>query len=85
MVGGAGTPPLIDGGNVTAPSFRMIHPDGSWFQEGKGVEPDIPVWEDPSLYSRGTDPQIQKAVEVLIEELENQPVKEIKLPTYETR
>jgi tricorn protease len=33
---------------VTTPSFRMYNPDGTWFKEGYGVDPDIEVKEDPT-------------------------------------
>ncbi len=46
LIGISGAPDLIDGGGITAPSFRMFNPDGTWFKEGHGVDPDIEVDED---------------------------------------
>ena len=62
LIGISGTPPLIDGGNVTAPSFRMYNPDGTWFREGHGVDPDIPVDENLGSMARGIDPQLERAI-----------------------
>ena len=62
LIGISGTPPLIDGGNVTAPSFRMYNPDGTWFKEGHGVDPDILVDENLGAMARGVDPQLEKAI-----------------------
>jgi tricorn protease len=62
LIGISGTPPLIDGGNVTAPSFRMYNPDGTWFKEGHGVDPDIPVDENLGSMARGVDPQLERAI-----------------------
>ncbi len=62
LIGISGTPPLIDGGNVTAPSFRMYNPDGTWFKEGHGVDPDIPVDENLGDMARGVDPQLTRAI-----------------------
>ncbi|HJW31373.1 MAG TPA: PDZ domain-containing protein, partial [Saprospiraceae bacterium] len=63
LIGISGSPDLIDGGGVTTPSFRMYNPDGTWFKEGHGVDPDIEVKEDPTALAKGIDPQIQKAIE----------------------
>ena len=60
---GSGAPTLIDGGNVTVPTFRMYDPDGNWFKEGHGVDPDIEVLEDPTTLSKGVDVQLEKAIE----------------------
>lgn len=62
LIGISGVPPLIDGGNVTVPTFRMYNPDGTWFKEGYGVEPDIQVQEDLGSMARGVDPQLQRAI-----------------------
>ena len=43
LIGITGAPALIDGGSVTVPTFRMYNPDGTWFKEGHGVDPDIEV------------------------------------------
>ena len=50
---------LIDGGFFTAPAGRLYGPDGEWFPEGHGVEPDIPVVDDPAATARGGDPQLK--------------------------
>jgi tricorn protease len=62
LIGISGVPPLIDGGNVTVPTFRMYNPDGTWFREGHGVDPDIAVPEDLSAMAKGTDPQLMRAI-----------------------
>ncbi|MBT8189960.1 MAG: hypothetical protein KJO29_05990, partial [Bacteroidia bacterium] len=68
-------PGLIDGGRVTVPTFRMYDPDGTWFKEGHGVDADIEVKEDHEALAKGTDPQIKKAVEHILQELaKNGPI-----------
>jgi tricorn protease len=62
LIGISGAPALVDGGNVTVPTFRMYDPKGTWFAEGHGVEPDIEVVDDPSQLARGTDPQLARAI-----------------------
>jgi tricorn protease len=63
LIGISGAPTLIDGGSVTVPTFRMYNPDGTWFKEGHGVDPDILVKEDPTMLAKGIDPQLEKAIE----------------------
>ena len=41
LIGISGSPDLVDGGDVTVPTFRMYDVRGKWFAEGHGVEPDI--------------------------------------------
>ncbi len=71
LIGITGAPSLIDGGFISVPTFRMYNPDGSWFKEGYGVDPDIEVEDDPALMAKGIDPQLQKAIEVILEEMAN--------------
>ncbi len=85
LIGLTGSPQLIDGGSVSVPTFRMYNPDGSWFAEGLGVEPDIEVPEDPTALARGTDPQLERAIMEALRLLEITPPWEIQRPPYEDR
>jgi tricorn protease len=80
LVGLSGSPGLLDGGYVAAPSFAIVSPDGEWEVENEGVSPDIEVEMTPKLVIEGHDPQLEKAVEVVLEELERNPVKKISQP-----
>ncbi len=62
LIGISGVPGLVDGGNITVPTFRMYNPDGTWFMEGHGVDPDIAVPEDLGSMAKGTDPQLERAI-----------------------
>jgi tricorn protease len=78
LIGISGAPVLVDGGNVTVPTFRMYDPKGTWFAEGHGVEPDIEVVDDPSQLAKGTDPQLARAikeVQALIAKLPKVPTR----------
>jgi tricorn protease len=85
LIGISGMPSLIDGGSITAPSFRMYNPDGTWFKEGHGVDPDIAVDEDLGLMSKGTDPQLERAIIEIKAELKNKGYTAPKQPGYEKR
>ena len=69
LIGLSGNPMLVDGGGVLYPTFRFYDTDGEWGIEGIGVLPDIEVWDLPEAIAAGRDPSIEKAVEVLLEEL----------------
>ena len=84
LIGISGAPALIDGGSVSVPTFRMYDADG-WFKEGHGVEPDIEVPEDLGAMARGIDPQLEKAIEVIKQELKTKGYKAPPVPKYEKR
>ena len=72
LVGISGNPTLIDGGYTAVPTFGFYETDGTWGIEGHGVDPDIEVIADPALMLDGGDPQLEKAIEVLLETLEEE-------------
>ncbi len=84
LIGVTGTPSLVDGGGVTVPVFRMFDPGGKWFAEGHGVDPDIAVDEDPTALAKGTDPQLQKAIDEVSKRIAALP-KPPAQPAYEKR
>jgi tricorn protease len=85
LIGISGAPGLIDGGNVTVPTFRQYNPDGTWFKEGHGVDPDIEVLEDPTTLSKGVDVQLEKAIEEVMRLHKLNPPINPKQPPYEKR
>ncbi|HEY0593205.1 MAG TPA: hypothetical protein VGF40_15645, partial [Thermoanaerobaculia bacterium] len=54
--------------------------EGMWAVEGVGVTPDIEVVDRPDLVARGIDPSLDKAIEVLLAELEKNPPAKIVVP-----
>jgi tricorn protease len=84
LIGISGAPGLVDGGAVTVPSFRMFGPNGEWFAEGHGVEPDIAVNEDPAQLAKGTDPQLDRAIAEVLDRVAKAP-KAPARPAYEKR
>ncbi len=85
LIGMSGAPGLIDGGFVSVPTFRMYDPDGKWFKEGHGVDPDIEVIDDPAQMARGVDPQLERAIQEVMKALEKNPPVKPKQPPYEKR
>ncbi|MBM3984506.1 MAG: peptidase S41 [Planctomycetes bacterium] len=86
LVGIGDLPPMLDGASVSVPSFAFYENDGTWGVEGWGVDPDIEVLDDPARMQDGADPQLDKAIEVMLAALDNggawtQP----KVPAYPDR
>ncbi|HEY4326281.1 MAG TPA: PDZ domain-containing protein [Mucilaginibacter sp.] len=72
LVGILGFPEFIDGGTVTAPNVGIWTKDG-FIVENVGVAPDIEVEQTPSEVISGKDPQLEKAIEVALDELKKNP------------
>ena len=83
VVGIRGTLPLLDGGALNKPEFAPYSPDGKgWIIEGVGVEPDIVVDNDPAREFAGIDDQLNKAIEVILEELKTKGREIPPIPPY---
>jgi len=70
LIGIYANPDLMDGGRLTVPFFRFFDPEGNWSVENEGVAPDIEVPLDPIAYNRGTDSQLEAAIEEILSQLE---------------
>ncbi|MFO0982738.1 MAG: PDZ domain-containing protein [Planctomycetota bacterium] len=84
LVGILGFPMLMDGGSVTAPNLAIWTEDG-WVVENEGVPPDIDVEQTPADVIAGRDPQLDKAIEVALKELEKNPPPRLTRPPYHER
>jgi tricorn protease len=81
LVGTLGFPILMDGGSVTAPNLAIWTADG-WVVENIGVPPDIEVEQTPAEVIAGRDPQLEKAIQVVLDELKKNPAKTPVRPPY---
>jgi tricorn protease len=84
LVGVLGFPQFLDGGSVTAPNVAFWNEDG-YRVENEGVAPDIEVEQEPKLVMRGRDPQLERAIEEVLRQLEENPVGTPERPEFETR
>jgi tricorn protease len=82
LVGRAGAPQLLDGGFVSSPSSAVWSPDGHWIAENIGVFPDVEVELDPKLVRQNKDPQLDKAIAIVMDELAKNPLPKPKRPAY---
>jgi tricorn protease len=70
-----GNIPLLDGGYITRPEFSLYGLDSKWLIENRGVQPDIVVDNPPDLILKGQDPQLEKAIQMLMDEIKANPKK----------
>ncbi|MFQ5632787.1 MAG: hypothetical protein ACE5I1_28800, partial [bacterium] len=61
---------LINGGSFRLPFWGCYALDGTNLETSGGVTPDIRVINDLNHNLHGDDPQLQKAIEVILEEIE---------------
>ena len=72
IVGISGSLPYIDGTDVRVPFFTNYDAKtGEWIVENHGVDPDILIDNDPIKEYMGEDEQLNKAIEVALEQIKN--------------
>jgi tricorn protease len=84
LVGILGFPVLMDGGAVTAPNLAIWTEDG-WIVENAGVPPDIEVEQTPADIAAGRDPQLERAIQEVLQALEKTPVPRPQTPPWPMR
>jgi tricorn protease len=82
LVGIGGYPTLIDGGGVTAPRYAIYGLHGEWEVEGHGIAPDVEVEELPKDVAAGRDLQLERSVEIVMQQLKEHPETPIPIPAY---
>jgi tricorn protease len=63
----------------------MYNPDGTWFKEGHGVDPDVEVKDDPAQLAKGIDPQLERGIQEVLKMLSAKSFVTPKQPPYEKR
>lgn len=81
LVGVLGYPEFMDGGMVSAPNVAFYNENGFGI-ENEGVSPDIEVEQWPIEVMNGKDPQLEKAIEVVLKEMKDNPEKYPPRPAY---
>ncbi|MCY4778735.1 PDZ domain-containing protein [Sphingobacterium sp. UT-1RO-CII-1] len=80
LVGISGYPPLLDGGRITSPNFGIFDLNSNYIIENEGVAPDIFIEQLPKDLLEGRDPQLERTINLLLEEMKTYPYKELKDP-----
>jgi tricorn protease len=82
LVGIYDYPALMDGGGVTAPRVAFYNRTGDWDVENHGVAPDYEVEITPKDWASGHDPQLEKAVALVMDSLKKNPLPVAKHPAF---
>ncbi len=83
VVGIRGSLPFLDGGFLNKPEFSRYDIEGKeWIMEGHGVDPDIVVDNDPAKEYAGIDEQLNKAIDVILDQMKTHPAKLPPPPPY---
>ena len=82
LVGIYDYPALMDGGGVTAPRVAFYNRTGDWDVENHGVAPDYEVELTPKDWASGHDPQLEKAVALVMDSLKKNPLPVAKRPEF---
>ncbi len=85
LVGILGFPVFMDGGSVTAPNLAFWTPEDGYAVENEGVPPDVEVEQWPADVAAGKDPQLEKAIDIVLRELEKNPPKRLPPPPFPVR
>jgi len=86
VTGIRGTLPFVDGTDLRKPEFAKYSFDSKeWIIENQGVSPDIEVINDPSVEYQGIDVQLDKAIEIILQEMKNPKYQDDKIPAWPKR
>jgi tricorn protease len=72
----------IDNGSVEQSNNAFYGRDGKWIVENHGADPDILVDNDPASVMAGRDAQLEKAIQVILENIKKNPFKFSPTPAY---
>jgi tricorn protease len=65
---------LADGTLTSQPEYAFYMKDVGWGVENYGTDPDIEVDITPQDYAEGKDPQLDKAIEIAMNQLKSNPI-----------
>ncbi len=77
--------PTVDDGMVTQSNVGFADLDGNWLIENEGVHPDRVVENNPGDILSNRDPQLDRAIEWILKNLENNPPVTLKSPPFPER
>jgi tricorn protease len=74
--------PMKDGGFVTSPCNAVFEPGVGWVAENEGVPPDIEVRMDARSVAEGRDPQLERAVQEVLDAMDREGTRAVEIPRY---
>ena len=85
LVGILNTPLTMDGASWTAPNIGFWTEELGFGIENVGIAPDIEVEQDPALVAAGRDPQLERAIDEVLRQLQANPVVRPTRPPFPVR
>jgi tricorn protease len=85
LVGILETPLTLDGASWTAPNLGFWTEDEGFGIENEGIPPDIDVEQWPAEVAAGGDPQLERAIALILQQLEQGSVADPERPPFPTR
>jgi tricorn protease len=85
LVGILGTPPTLDGASWTAPNLGFWTEEEGFGIENEGVPPDIDVEQWPAEVAAGGDPQLERAIALILQQLADNPPTDPDRPPFPNR
>lgn len=85
LVGIINAQTTVDNGSVNQPNNAFFGKEGHWLVENHGADPDILIDNDPKSVMEGRDPQLEKAIEVILKQAQDKPFQFSKQPPYPVR
>jgi tricorn protease len=75
----------IDNGTIQQSNNAFYNEKGQWLIENHGGDPDILLENDPASASAGRDAQLERAIEVLLKQIKDNPFAFPPVPKYPIR
>ena len=82
LVGIVNTQQTIDNGRVEQSNNAFYGKDGKWWVENHGADPDVLQDNDPASVMAGKDVQLEKALEVVMKKIKEEPFQFPPVPKY---
>jgi tricorn protease len=82
LVGIVNTQTTIDNGSVDQSNNAFFGTEGKWLVENHGADPDILLDNDPASRVAGKDLQLDKAIDLLLQKIKDEPFKFAPQPPY---
>jgi tricorn protease len=82
LVGIVNAQTTIDNGSVNQSNNSFYGKEGKWLVENHGADPDILIDNDPASVMAGKDNQLDKAIEVILQQIKDHPFTFPPVPAY---
>jgi tricorn protease len=82
LVGILNAQQTVDNGSVNQSNNAFFGREGTWLVENHGADPDVVIDNDPASVMAGKDLQLDKAIEIALQKIKEQPFTFPEKPAY---